>query len=155
MAMDSNWLNCDCYWRDLDIMGRGRVEEKAGPASLASEPVKQAAAAPIAKRTLIAEAKPTPISPRERDDLTRMNGIGPKIARILNDHGIFTFEQLAATEVSFLEGLMVEREWHWLIQTPGPLKPKHWPKRNRRDVRICSKQNLAINFCFNSTFKDF
>jgi hypothetical protein len=32
------------------------------------------------------------------------------MARILNDHGIFIFEQLAVTEVSFLEGLMAKRE---------------------------------------------
>ncbi|HFC11750.1 MAG TPA: hypothetical protein ENJ56_02815 [Anaerolineae bacterium] len=39
----------------------------------------------------------TPVEPTEPDDLTRIHGIGPKIASILNENGITTFVALAAT----------------------------------------------------------
>jgi predicted flap endonuclease-1-like 5' DNA nuclease len=108
----------------------GELKKKQAQPALASEPGKQAAAAPMT-RSLITEAKPTPSTPQDQDDLTRINGIGPKIARTLNDHGIFTFEQLAATEVSFLEALMMEREWHmadpntWPAQAQALSEEKH------------------------------
>ena len=44
----------------------------------------------------------------EPDDLKRIEGIGPKIEKILQDAGIFTFAQLAATEVSLLEKIVRE-----------------------------------------------
>jgi hypothetical protein len=56
------------------------------------------AAAPTAE----AEAPPTP------DDLTRIEGIGPKISRLLQAAGITNFAQLAATDVSRLEQIVRE-----------------------------------------------
>ena len=51
---------------------------------------------------------PTPIEAEEPeeiipDNLRKIEGIGPKIAGILNDDGIFTFTQLAAATVPHLE----------------------------------------------------
>lgn len=64
----------------------------------------------------VEEPEPTPMPaeapPPKPDNLRRISGIGPKIMQILNEHGIFTFEQLAATEVSVLEELMEARGWH-------------------------------------------
>lgn len=100
----------------------GDLKKKEARPALASEPVQQAASAPTAGRALAAEAKPIPPSPSEQDDLKQVLGIGPIIEQILNDHGIFTYEQLAATDVNFLESLMAEHEWHmaepatWLAQ---------------------------------------
>ena len=42
------------------------------------------------------EVKPTEI--KERDDLKKIEGIGPKIENILNQNGIFTYGQLAAAD---------------------------------------------------------
>ena len=47
----------------------------------------------------------TPIAP---DDLRKIEGIGPKIAEILNEHGILTFEQLAETKVARLKEILEE-----------------------------------------------
>ncbi|NOZ73465.1 MAG: DUF4332 domain-containing protein [Chloroflexi bacterium] len=40
------------------------------------------------------------------DDLTRIEGIGPKIAGILQDAGITTYSQLAASEVNELQAIL-------------------------------------------------
>jgi len=42
----------------------------------------------------------------QRDDLKRIEGIGPKISRLLNDHGIWTFAQLASASVDRLEEIL-------------------------------------------------
>ena len=42
-------------------------------------------------------------SARKSDDLTKVKGIGPKIAAWLNDSGITTYEQLAGTDVDQLK----------------------------------------------------
>lgn len=42
------------------------------------------------------------------DDLTRIEGIGPKISSVLNAAGIVTFVQLAATEIEDLERIVAE-----------------------------------------------
>jgi predicted flap endonuclease-1-like 5' DNA nuclease len=47
-------------------------------------------------------AAPTP------DDLEHIEGIGPKIASVLNEAGIVTFAQLAATDVEELERIVKE-----------------------------------------------
>ena len=41
-----------------------------------------------------------------RDDLTIVEGIGPKIAELLNNSGIYTFEQLANTDVATLQAIL-------------------------------------------------
>jgi len=103
------------------------LKKKQAQPALASEPGKQAAVAPITK-SLITEAKPTP---RDQDDLTQVNGIGPKIARILNEHGIFTFEELAVSKFSFLEGLMVEQGWQMADPTTWPAQAQALAEEKR------------------------
>ena len=61
-------------------------------------------AQPIADITEIPEPeKPEPTRP---DDLKRIEGIGPKIASLLQDAGITTFAQLAATGVEQLREIL-------------------------------------------------
>jgi predicted flap endonuclease-1-like 5' DNA nuclease len=64
------------------------------PAPLADEPI--AAAAPLdASPATLAASDPAP-APSGADDLTRMKGVGPKLADRLNALGITSFAQLAA-----------------------------------------------------------
>ncbi len=62
----------------------------------------------------------------EPDDLRKIEGIGPKIERILQDHGIRTFAQLAQVEMDRL------RE---ILQQAGPrfriADPTSWPEQAR------------------------
>lgn len=41
--------------------------------------------------------------PAVKQDLTKIEGIGPKIEGLLNDKGIISYKQLSKTSVSFLE----------------------------------------------------
>ncbi len=46
--------------------------------------------------------------PSEPDDLKKIEGIGPKTERILNEHGITTFAQLAEASVETLQAILDE-----------------------------------------------
>jgi predicted flap endonuclease-1-like 5' DNA nuclease len=73
--------------------------------------------------------------PPKPDDLKVIVGIGPKIAKILNEYGIFTFEQLANTEVSFLEKLLEEREWHMADPSTWPAQAQTLAEQKRSKDR--------------------
>jgi predicted flap endonuclease-1-like 5' DNA nuclease len=65
-------------------------------------------------------------APSQPDDLRIIEGIGPKIAQILNDNGILTFAQLAATSVERLKAI---------LEHAGPrfrlADPTTWPNQAR------------------------
>ncbi len=56
-----------------------------------------------AQDVAVQAAEATPVQP---DDLTRIEGIGPKISGILHEAGIHTFAQLAATDVETLNKIL-------------------------------------------------
>jgi predicted flap endonuclease-1-like 5' DNA nuclease len=99
------WL----YW----LRKRGKVTEPV-PASqrrtprivlkIETTPADESPAQPVADAVEIPEPeKPEPTSP---DDLKRIEGIGPKIASLLQDAGITTFAQLAAADVERLREIL-------------------------------------------------
>jgi predicted flap endonuclease-1-like 5' DNA nuclease len=66
-----------------------------------------------------------PVQAREEraaDDLTRIEGIGPKVARVLNEAGIATFEDLARSDPSHVQktlneaGLQMMNPKGWIEQ---------------------------------------
>ncbi len=66
--------------------------------------------------------KPTPkTSP---DNLTKIEGIGPKIAGILNDGGITTFAQLADTDPSVIKTMLENAGPRFQMHDPGS-----WPRQ--------------------------
>lgn len=62
----------------------------------------------------------------KKDKLTVIEGIGPKIAKLLNEDNILTFADLAKTKVSTLSAV---------LKNAGPRfsmhKPNSWPKQAR------------------------
>ena len=74
------------------------TEEIAPPPAAESVAVEAEPAAPA-----MAAAATEPPAP---DDLKVIEGIGPKISAMLNAEGIYTFAQLAATDVERLRGIM-------------------------------------------------
>ncbi len=60
----------------------------------------------------------------EPDDLTRISGIGPAIARLLGAAGITTWAQLAATEVAALQAILDQAGPRFRIHDPS-----RWPGR--------------------------
>lgn len=82
--------------------------------------------------------------PRKRnqpsaDKLTVIEGIGPKIASLLNDDGILTFADLASTKISTLSKI---------LKAAGPRfsmhKPNSWPKQAKlaRDGKMDALKKL-------------
>ncbi|MCG3209929.1 MAG: NAD(P)H-quinone oxidoreductase subunit I, chloroplastic [Anaerolineae bacterium] len=98
------------------------VEEEAKPAEPAPpaekpkrtpEEIKAQRDAMMARRAAKAaglpveeESKPAEPAPVKADDLTKIEGIGPKISGLLQEAGIKTFAQLAAAEVSRLQEIL-------------------------------------------------
>jgi predicted flap endonuclease-1-like 5' DNA nuclease len=71
-----------------------KAVEPAIPAS-ETAPVKVADVV-VAPKAKAVSAKPAPAAPAEPDDLTRLVGIGPKLADALAARGVTQFSQIAA-----------------------------------------------------------
>jgi NADH-quinone oxidoreductase subunit I len=97
---------------------RAAEARKAAAAKKAAEAKKKAEAEKAA-----AEAA----APSEPDDLTRIEGIGPKISGALQATGIKTFAQLADTEVSRIQQILEEADPK-LLQAADPTT---WPRQAR------------------------
>ena len=64
--------------------------------------------------------------PEPADDLTILEGIGPKIAELLDQHGIRTFAQLAETSVDDLQAILRSGGSRFQIANP-----ETWPRQAR------------------------
>lgn len=94
------------------------VEAETAPKQSQSPAAEVVAPAPASVETFVPAAAPaTP------DDLKVIEGIGPKIAALLQSVGITTFAQLAATDVSRLEQILVEANLRRLAD------PGTWPEQ--------------------------
>jgi predicted flap endonuclease-1-like 5' DNA nuclease len=74
------------------------------PAPVEAAPVETAAVETVAAPEAETEAEPEPgarpaglydAAPAEADDLTRIKGVGPKLQALLNDLGVYRFDQIA------------------------------------------------------------
>ena len=61
-------------------------------------------------------------APVEKDDLKRIEGIGPRIEKMLNDDQIFTWAELAGAPVEQLKGLLRRGGDRYRMHDP-----KSWP----------------------------
>lgn len=80
----------------------------AGPAAVEPEPAIDPAPAAVEPEPAPAaepEAAPQPAAASTSDDLTRMKGVGPRLAERLNSAGITRFEQLAALSAEDVDAL--------------------------------------------------
>lgn len=94
---------------------------KAEAKRRAAEARAAAAAAKKAKKAEAAEVA----KPAQPDDLKRIEGIGPKIAKVLQDAGITTFAQLAETDAARLNQVLEAADPNLLNLTD----PTTWPKQ--------------------------
>lgn len=69
-------------------------------------------------------AAPVEVFPSVPEDLTKIEGIGPKINQVLQDNGIHTFAQLAATGVADLEAILSRANLRLA-------NPATWPEQAR------------------------
>lgn len=84
------------------------------------------------KPTISKEAAPkeTPMkaaapAPEAKDDLKKIEGIGPKIAEHLNNAGILTFGQLAAASVDQLNEILANAGKRYAVHNPST-----WPQQS-------------------------
>lgn len=87
--------------------------------------------APVAKKvTKKATAKKTTTkkaaAKSTKDNLTKIEGIGPKIASLLNDAGIVTFADLGTTKVGVLRNILKEAGNKFKMHNPST-----WAKQSR------------------------
>lgn len=89
--------------------------------------VNTVAAAPAAPKVIpfdLAAAKAAGFNIRKADDLTVVEGIGPKINELLLNDGIKTFAQLAATNVSVIQAILDKAGPSFALAKPGT-----WPQQ--------------------------
>lgn len=68
------------------------------------------------------EPEPEPEPTPEPDDLTRIEGVGPRVASLLNEAGITTFAGLADTTVERLNEVLESAELQFM-------EPSSWPEQ--------------------------
>lgn len=87
-------LNC-CF--ALDAVAAPEKKKAPAKKAAAKKPAAKKAAAkkPAAKKATAKKAAPKKAAAKKADDLKKIEGIGPKIAGLLNEAGISTFAQLA------------------------------------------------------------
>jgi len=77
-------------------------------------------AAPVPAATVT--PPPAPAAPAKEDDLTKIEGIGPKIAELIKNGGIKTFDALCKTDPSVIQGLLNEAGPRYKMHDPAS-----WP----------------------------
>ena len=90
----------------IEISEAAQVEVEDLPPSGAVEAAVAPAVAPPGTEVGVDEATEAGVEQSEPDDLTRIEGIGPKIASVLQAAGVLTFAQLAETDVMRLEEIL-------------------------------------------------
>ena len=107
---------------------------EAAPVAVAEEPapVVEEAPTPVVEQTPepVAEEAPAPAPVAEDapapeakpDKLTKVEGIGPKIAEVLNKNGIMTFAELAAKDPADIKTMLTEAEGNFAAHVPDT-----WP----------------------------
>lgn len=93
------------------------VSEAPATEETPAEEVKEEAPAPVAE---------APAAPAKADDLKKIEGIGPKIAELLQNGGINTFADLAGAEVDRLKAILAEAGSRYTMHDPTT-----WPQQSQ------------------------
>jgi predicted flap endonuclease-1-like 5' DNA nuclease len=96
-----------------------KVAQRATPVEPVSFSAPEPASEPVA-----GTATPQPVTAARPDDLTRIEGIGPKIAGVLQDAGVQTFAQLAAIDAATLEATLKSADLRLADPTSWPEQAK-------------------------------
>jgi len=98
--------------------------EEAAPEAEVEKPVEEAAPAVEAEKPAAAAADVAAASAAKPDDLKKIEGIGPKIAEVLNGAGINTYADLAAKKAEEVKTVLEGAEGNFAAHDPGT-----WPKQ--------------------------
>ncbi|NMC78326.1 MAG: DUF4332 domain-containing protein [Chloroflexi bacterium] len=102
-----------------------KVEGAPADDSLSEVPL-ETATSEVAQRTMLSEPEPAP--PARKEDLQVIEGIGPKIAGVLQAAGIGSFKQLAQCKAEQLEQVLKDAG----VRLANPAT---WPEQARLAAR--------------------
>lgn len=107
---------------------RAKAETVEAPVETVEAPVEKIE---VVEEVKVQEEKPEPVEEQVEakasatpDDLTKIEGIGPKAAEALNGKGIVTFAELAATSAEQVKEILTDAS-----STLAHLDPTSWPKQ--------------------------
>jgi len=142
-AADGNWDELKKWQDELDggVATDGKADADAAKAEAEAKAKAEAAAKAEAEAKAKAEAeakakaeaeakakaekpKATTKKKSDKDDLRKIEGIGPKIQEKLNDDGIFTFKELAAASQETLQGILDKAGSRYRMHSPAT-----WPQQ--------------------------
>lgn len=84
------------------------------PTVAAAQPAAPVAEVPAAEAAAVPEVPRAPVSEMPADDLTRLEGIGPKVAQVLASIGITTFKALAEADYDQVKQALVDAGWPYM-----------------------------------------
>ncbi|MBC6992897.1 DUF4332 domain-containing protein [Lewinella lacunae] len=119
-------INC-CFALDAVNKVAAAPKAPAKPAAKKAEAkpaapkaaVKKAEATPPAAKKTAAKAAPAKTEAKKADDLKRIEGIGPKIATLLNEAGIYTFAELSKASPTMLADVLQAAGARYRLAKPG------------------------------------
>ena len=76
--------------------------------------------APKTEAQKVEAAKAEAVNADERDDLKKLDGVGPKLEEVFNAAGIATFENFAATKIEKLNEILEEAGSRYSGKDPAP-----------------------------------
>ena len=110
-----------------EVVEEAPVEEVVEEAPVEEAVVEEAPAEEVVEEATAEEAAPEPVAeaaPAPVDDLKKIEGIGPKIASILNEAGINTFAALAGSEADKIREILAAAGNRYKAHDPTT-----WPRQ--------------------------
>jgi predicted flap endonuclease-1-like 5' DNA nuclease len=110
---------------EMSVYAQAEADAIADRENLLAEEVHYKETQVVEEETAVSEAvgEPEPESV-EPDDLKKIEGIGPKIAELLNQAGIRTYSKLAETDVDQLEQILTDAGTRYRLADPTS-----WPEQ--------------------------
>jgi len=111
------------------------VETPIKPGKKAPAKAKKTTKKATAKKTTVKKAATKKTTAAKKDNLTKIEGIGPKIAGLLEADGINTFAKLAKAKITTLKAV---------LKNAGPRFKMHTPDTWAEQAKLAAKGNWGI-----------
>ena len=108
-----------------EIYGKGIGETETGAKKTRRAGRSKKAATPKAEEVHETEVAPE-VKEKKEDDLTKIEGIGPKVAEVLHEAGITTFAKLATSNPDEVKEILEKSGGHFNAQDPHS-----WPEQSQ------------------------